>query len=122
MNTEQLVVVTDLYSRDLFAIEQIIPFDLARDPMLNVLAEDLKEQGYKFERLAKDQETRVGLFFNRFPEVSDDVQIAIVRHPGESWDQAGQRYAERSGRFSDSYEVEAYRGMQYLEFVGWADE
>ena len=86
MNTDQYVVVTDLASRDLFAFVHTIPRDLASDPMLNVLAEDLKEQGYKFERLAEDHETRVGLFFNRFPEISDDVQIAIVRHAGESWD------------------------------------
>lgn len=121
MNT-QLVIVKDLALRDHFAIEYPVPTDLANCPMIQVVKDELLELGFRFERLAIEQDTRVGLFFNRFPEISDDVQIAIVRHPGESWDDAGNRYAERSGMFSESYAVPEYRGLQYLEFVGWVDE
>ncbi|WP_336107841.1 hypothetical protein [Thalassospira sp. CH_XMU1420-2] len=122
MNNEQLVVVTDLASRDLFAFGHTVPCDLANEPMLDVLEKDLAEQGYKFERLAKEGETRVGLFYNRHPDLNDDVQIAIVCHAGETWEQAGNRFAARSGCFSSTFEIEDYRGLQYLEFVGWVDE
>ena len=122
MTNEQLVVVTDLASRDLFAFEHQIPRDLADDPMLDVLAADLHQQGFKFEHLAMEGEVRVGWFYNRHPDLNDDVMISIVRHSGETWDQAGSRYAARSGRFSSTFADKEYRGLQYLEFVGWVDE
>ncbi|MFX4226325.1 MAG: hypothetical protein ACFHHU_00115 [Porticoccaceae bacterium] len=122
MNTEQLVVVTDLNARDLFAFEHVIPLDLANEPMIDLLKQDLFEQGYKFERIAEEGETRLAWFYNRHPDLDDDVKISLVRHAGESWEQAGERYAARSGRFSETFKVEEYRGLQYLEFVSWVDE